>query len=205
MFPIGPYSGNVDAVTDAIGREPERWRTFGERAIYDSPWVWLGQVDVELPGGERFWHHVVRLHRAAMLLLDDADRVLMLWRHRFLSDRWGRNRLPGWAGRALDHVSAHDRRDRFRTSCLRRPGAGEDRRVDRYQRGRAGRMDSAEFGASNDCVRRDLERRVAGGADAASDEGWLVSRDEPVLRLARRVDLAGDRLHRERVARGNCR
>jgi integrase len=27
--------------------------------------VWLGQVDVELPDGERFWHHVVRLHRAS--------------------------------------------------------------------------------------------------------------------------------------------
>jgi 8-oxo-dGTP pyrophosphatase MutT (NUDIX family) len=58
--------------------------------IYESPWVWLGQVDVELPGGERFWHHVVRLPRAAlMVLLDDQDRVLLLWRHRFLPDKWG--------------------------------------------------------------------------------------------------------------------
>jgi hypothetical protein len=24
----------------------------------------MGQVDVELPGGARFWHDVVRLHRA---------------------------------------------------------------------------------------------------------------------------------------------
>lgn len=38
------------------------WRAHGERAIYDSPWVWLGQVDVEPPGGDRYWHHVVRLH-----------------------------------------------------------------------------------------------------------------------------------------------
>jgi 8-oxo-dGTP pyrophosphatase MutT (NUDIX family) len=57
--------------------------------------VWLGQVDVELPGGERFWHHVVRLHRAAMMvLLDDESRVLMLWRHRFLADKWGWE-IPG--------------------------------------------------------------------------------------------------------------
>ena len=70
--------------------EPGRWRTFGERAIYESPWVWLGQVDIELPGGERFWHHVVRLHRAAMMVLvDDENRVLLLWRHRFLPDKWG--------------------------------------------------------------------------------------------------------------------
>ena len=67
-----------------------RWRTFGERTIYDNPWVWLGQIDVELPDGERFWHHVVRLHRAAMMVLvDDQDRVLLLWRHRFVQDKWG--------------------------------------------------------------------------------------------------------------------
>jgi 8-oxo-dGDP phosphatase len=81
---------NVKAVTDAMSGEPSRWRTFGERTIYDSPWVWLGQIDVELPDGERFWHHVVRLPRAAlMVLLDEQDRVLLLWRHRFLPDRWG--------------------------------------------------------------------------------------------------------------------
>ena len=49
---------------------------FGERVIYDNTWVQLGEIDVELPGGERFWHHVVRLHRAAMMvLLDEQDRV----------------------------------------------------------------------------------------------------------------------------------
>jgi 8-oxo-dGTP pyrophosphatase MutT (NUDIX family) len=86
---------SVVVVTDATGDEPGRWRAFGERAIYESPWVWLGQVDVELPGGERFWHHVVRLHRAAvMVLVDDEGRVLMLWRHRFLPDRWGWE-IPG--------------------------------------------------------------------------------------------------------------
>jgi 8-oxo-dGTP pyrophosphatase MutT (NUDIX family) len=83
------------SVTSAAGDESSRWKTFGERAIYDNPWVWLGQVDVELPDGERFWHHVVRLHRAAMMvLLDDDDRVLLLWRHRFVQDRWGWE-LPG--------------------------------------------------------------------------------------------------------------
>ena len=82
-------------MTEAVGRGKSRWRTFGERVIYDNPWVWLGQIDVELPDGERFWHHVVRLHRAAMMVLvDDRDRVLLLWRHRFVQDRWGWE-LPG--------------------------------------------------------------------------------------------------------------
>jgi 8-oxo-dGTP pyrophosphatase MutT (NUDIX family) len=81
----------TDASSDGLGH----WRTFGERTVYDNPWVWLGQVDVELPGGERYWHHVIRLHRAALVvLMDDGDQVLMLWRHRFVPDRWGWE-LPG--------------------------------------------------------------------------------------------------------------
>ena len=75
--------------------EPGGWRTFEERALYDNPSVWVGQVDVELPGGERVWHHVVRLHRAAvMLLLDEKRRVLLLRRHRLVQDRSGWE-LPG--------------------------------------------------------------------------------------------------------------
>jgi len=60
---------SVVAVSGAMGSEPGRWRTFGQRAVYESPYVWLGQVDVELPGGERFWHDVIRLHRAATMVL----------------------------------------------------------------------------------------------------------------------------------------
>jgi 8-oxo-dGDP phosphatase len=82
-------------VTDANSDEQGRWRTFRERTVYEDAWVWLGQADVEVPGGERFWHDVIRLHRGAlMVLLDDHDQVLMLWRHRFVPDRWGWE-LPG--------------------------------------------------------------------------------------------------------------
>jgi 8-oxo-dGTP pyrophosphatase MutT (NUDIX family) len=63
--------------------------------MYDSAWVRVSQIDVELPSGERYWHEVVRLHRAAMMvLLDDQDRVLLLRRHRVVQDRWGWE-LPG--------------------------------------------------------------------------------------------------------------
>jgi 8-oxo-dGDP phosphatase len=86
---------SVGAVNGAMGDESGGWRTFGERSVYDSAWVRVGQIDVELPGGERYWHEVVRLHRAAMMvLLDDQDRVLLLWRHRVVQDRWGWE-LPG--------------------------------------------------------------------------------------------------------------
>ena len=82
-------------MTEAVGDGQGRWRTFGERAIYESPEVWLGQVDVGLPSRERIWQHVVRLHQAAaVVLLDGEGRVLLLWRHRFVQDRWGWE-LPG--------------------------------------------------------------------------------------------------------------
>ena len=62
------------------------------------PELWLGQMDVELPDGERVWEHVVRLPRAALMaLLDDQRRVLLVWRHRFVPDMWGWE-LPGRPG-----------------------------------------------------------------------------------------------------------
>jgi 8-oxo-dGTP pyrophosphatase MutT (NUDIX family) len=72
-----------------------QWRTYGERVIYDSPWVRLGQIDVEQPEGKRYWHHVARFLPAALLaLVDDEDRVLLAWRHRFVADTWGWE-IPG--------------------------------------------------------------------------------------------------------------
>jgi 8-oxo-dGTP pyrophosphatase MutT (NUDIX family) len=68
-----------------------RWRVHGERVLYDSDWVRLALVDVEIPGRERFEHHVVRMpHEAAGAVVHDRDRgVLLLWRHRFITDTWG--------------------------------------------------------------------------------------------------------------------
>jgi 8-oxo-dGTP pyrophosphatase MutT (NUDIX family) len=68
-----------------------RWHIHGERMIYDSDWVRLALVDVEIPGGERFEHHVVRMpNQAAGAVVYDRDcGVLLLWRHRFITDTWG--------------------------------------------------------------------------------------------------------------------
>lgn len=68
-----------------------KWNVHGERILYDSEWVRLSLVDVEIPGGERFEHHVVRTPReAAGTVVSDPGRgVLMLWRHRFITDTWG--------------------------------------------------------------------------------------------------------------------
>ncbi len=68
-----------------------RWTVHGERAIYESEWVNLVLTDVEIPDGERFDHHVVRMpQQAAGLIVFDAERgLLLLWRHRFVTDTWG--------------------------------------------------------------------------------------------------------------------
>jgi 8-oxo-dGTP pyrophosphatase MutT (NUDIX family) len=67
------------------------WIVHGERHVYENPWVNLDLVDVELPDGQRFWHHVVRMQRvAAALVLDTlGERVLLLRRHRFIAATWG--------------------------------------------------------------------------------------------------------------------
>jgi 8-oxo-dGTP pyrophosphatase MutT (NUDIX family) len=68
-----------------------RWRVHGERSLYESDWVNLRLVDVELPDGNRFEHHVVRTpYEAAGVVVADSTRgVLLLWRHRFITDTWG--------------------------------------------------------------------------------------------------------------------
>jgi 8-oxo-dGDP phosphatase len=84
-------------VAVAEGIEDARWRrrTFGEREVFADPYVWLGQVDVELADGGRYWHDVLRLHRAVVIaLVNGDDHVLMVGRHRFIQDRWGWE-LPG--------------------------------------------------------------------------------------------------------------
>lgn len=79
----------------STGRAPESWQVHGERIVYDNPWVQLALVDVEPPGGERFEHHVVRLsHVAITAVVDEQNRVLMMWRYRFVPQRFGWE-LPG--------------------------------------------------------------------------------------------------------------
>ena len=75
-----------------------RWTVHGQRTLYDSDWVKLRLADVELPDGRRLAHHVIGFPRESVgtVVLDDTDRVLLLWRHRFIPDRWGWEIPAGW-------------------------------------------------------------------------------------------------------------
>jgi 8-oxo-dGTP pyrophosphatase MutT (NUDIX family) len=68
-----------------------RWTVHGEAVLYESPWVALHLADVELPDGRRLDHHLVRMPApaAGVVVIDPDLGVLMLWRHRFITDRWG--------------------------------------------------------------------------------------------------------------------
>jgi 8-oxo-dGTP pyrophosphatase MutT (NUDIX family) len=103
-----PRIGEVKTTTGKTGSQEDRknlatrpedetrWISHGERTIYDNEWVRLSLVDVEPPDGNRFEHHVVTLKAAAMVaMLDDTgERVLLMWRHRFVPDVWNWE-LPG--------------------------------------------------------------------------------------------------------------
>jgi 8-oxo-dGDP phosphatase len=57
--------------------------------------VRLKEVDVGLPTRDRVWLPVVELPRlAAVVLLDERERVLLVRRYRFVWERWGWE-LPG--------------------------------------------------------------------------------------------------------------
>ncbi|MFI2077019.1 GntR family transcriptional regulator [Streptomyces triculaminicus] len=92
---VVPLPAACGGVSVSSPGELEPWQIHGERTVYDNRWVKLDLVDVEPPGGERFEHHVVRLQHVAIAAVVDAqERVLMLWRYRFVPDKWGWE-LPG--------------------------------------------------------------------------------------------------------------
>ncbi|SDL64096.1 ADP-ribose pyrophosphatase YjhB, NUDIX family [Lentzea albidocapillata subsp. violacea] len=87
------------------------WVVHGERSLYESRWVELLLSDVELPDGSRFEHHLIKIAPSvAVAVVDERDRVLMLWRHRFTTDTWNWE-LPGGAvepGETLEQAGVRE-------------------------------------------------------------------------------------------------
>jgi 8-oxo-dGTP pyrophosphatase MutT (NUDIX family) len=73
-----------------VEQDALRWVQHGERSVYESPWVRVTRVDVTSPDGNRFEHHAVRLQTvASVVIIDTEERVLLIWRHRFITNSWG--------------------------------------------------------------------------------------------------------------------
>lgn len=75
-----------------------QWIEHGRRRVYSSPWVNVDLADVEIPGGDRFEHHVLAMPRTSntAVVTDEQDRVLLIYRNRFISGRWGWEVPGGW-------------------------------------------------------------------------------------------------------------
>jgi len=76
-----------------------QWRIHGSRRVYDSPWVGLRIDDVELPSGTRIDHHVIEFPKPSVgaIVTNDVGRILLLWRHRHITDAFGWEIPAGWA------------------------------------------------------------------------------------------------------------
>lgn len=84
----GTGTGSVASVTN--GAERTRWKLRGDRVVDENPRIRLSVASLEIPDGTVFDQYVMRLPRCAMtVVLDEAgERMLLIWRHRFIIDRW---------------------------------------------------------------------------------------------------------------------
>jgi 8-oxo-dGTP pyrophosphatase MutT (NUDIX family) len=65
-----------------------RWTIHGERVVDDGRRGRLSIVSVELPDGVEFEQYVLRMRKGSIVAVVQDDKVLMVWRHRFVIDRW---------------------------------------------------------------------------------------------------------------------
>ncbi|MDT0322226.1 NUDIX hydrolase [Streptomyces millisiae] len=67
-----------------------QWKNLSEHTVYENPWVRLNLADVELPDGRHLDHYLLRQRPVALATaVNERDEVLLLWRHRFITDSWG--------------------------------------------------------------------------------------------------------------------
>jgi 8-oxo-dGTP pyrophosphatase MutT (NUDIX family) len=66
-----------------------RWIVHSERDLYRDQWVHVAAADVEIPGGRHLDHRIIRTAApgAGIVVVHD-QRVLLMWRHRFITDTW---------------------------------------------------------------------------------------------------------------------
>ena len=89
------------------------WLVRGERPIVGTPWFEVSLAEVELPGGQDLEHYVIRLPRTVLTaMVDDHDRVLLVWRYRFIPGAWGWE-LPAGLAQPGEDLAAAAAREAF--------------------------------------------------------------------------------------------
>jgi 8-oxo-dGTP pyrophosphatase MutT (NUDIX family) len=95
-------SGSVEAMSDSE-LEPTQWKIFGERLVDENPFIRLSIASVGLPDGTEFEQYVMRMRRTATTaVVNDHGQVLLMWRHRFIIDRWVWEMPGGYVDQAED-------------------------------------------------------------------------------------------------------
>ncbi|KIA60196.1 NUDIX domain-containing protein [Nocardia vulneris] len=83
-----------------------QWTIHGENVVDENRHIRLSTVDIELPDGVKFTQYVIRMPRCAMtLVLNDSREILLMYRHRFIIDRWVWE-LPGGYVDGVEDVAA---------------------------------------------------------------------------------------------------
>ncbi|MER7454696.1 NUDIX hydrolase [Nocardia beijingensis] len=84
-----------------------QWTIHGERLVDENRHIRLSTVDVELPDGVKFTQYVARMPRCAMtLVLNNKREALLMYRHRFIIDRWVWELPGGYVDGAEDVATA---------------------------------------------------------------------------------------------------
>jgi 8-oxo-dGTP pyrophosphatase MutT (NUDIX family) len=66
-----------------------QWQVISERPLYTDQWLDISLADVELPDGRHLDHRVIRtMPGAGAALVNDQREVLLMWRHRFITNVW---------------------------------------------------------------------------------------------------------------------
>jgi 8-oxo-dGTP pyrophosphatase MutT (NUDIX family) len=67
-----------------------QWKVNSERSLYRDQWVDVRSADVELPDGRHVDHRLIHTFTSAgAVVVNGGGRVLLLWRHRFITNTWG--------------------------------------------------------------------------------------------------------------------
>src|SRR6204780_3813178 len=66
-----------------------RWTVQGEQPLYQDEWLAIPRAGGELPDGRRLEHRLIRTPPGAGCVVVRDGRVLLLWRHRFITGSWG--------------------------------------------------------------------------------------------------------------------
>ncbi|WP_256451385.1 NUDIX hydrolase [Amycolatopsis sp. CA-230715] len=87
------------------------WINHGEKLVYENRWFKVNLADVELPDGRHLDHYLIRQRAVALVAaVNSRDEVMLLWRHRFITNTWGWELPAGVVddGESVEHAAARE-------------------------------------------------------------------------------------------------